>query len=193
MPSYSYGSPYRPEALRALARELSLWALAPLVIAVFAIFSVLGPVADLIGGAQEAFPALLWNSLLSGVVAVGYVLGILRRQYVLLGAMIVFQIVWIGLVTTSAHAAGVPASPFRLAAEGVLIMVQVIASYTFFLIFINGTSRRYLRVRAEIDLAHQIHQVLVPAVATRIGDYEFAGFSAPSGQVGGDLVDVVSD
>ena len=192
MPSYLYGSPYRPEALRALARELSLWALAPLVIAVFAIFSVLGPVADLIGGAQEAFPALLWNSLLSGVVAVGYVLGILRRQYVLLGAMIVFQIVWIGLVTTSAHVVGVPASPFRLAAEGVLIMVQVIASYTFFLIFINGTARRYLRVRAEIDLAHQIHEVLVPKVSSRIGNFEFQGFSRPSGEVGGDLVDVVT-
>src|SRR5262249_42894827 len=137
MPSYSPGSPYRPEALRTLALELSLWALTPLVIAVFAIFSVLGPVADLMGGAQEALPALLRNSLLSGIVAVGYLLGIMRRHYVLLGSVIMGQIVWIALAAHSPHTAGVPASTRRLAAEGVLILLQVIASYTFFLIFIN--------------------------------------------------------
>ena len=56
----------------------------------------------------------------------------------------------------------------------------------------NSTAASYLRARAEIELARQIHQVLVPAVARTVGEYEFAGFSAPSGDVGGDLVDVVS-
>jgi serine phosphatase RsbU (regulator of sigma subunit) len=55
----------------------------------------------------------------------------------------------------------------------------------------NGTAARYLRARAEIELARQIHQVLVPAVSMTIGEFEFAGFSVPSGEVGGDLVDVV--
>jgi len=47
-------------------------------------------------------------------------------------------------------------------------------------------------VRAEIELAHQVHAVLVPRIATTIDSFEFAGLSQPSGEVGGDLVDVVS-
>jgi sigma-B regulation protein RsbU (phosphoserine phosphatase) len=43
-----------------------------------------------------------------------------------------------------------------------------------------------------MELAHQIHQVLVPAIDLRIGEFEFSGFSAASGEVGGDLVDVVT-
>ena len=43
-----------------------------------------------------------------------------------------------------------------------------------------------------MELAHQIHQVLVPPVAATIGEFEFSGVSIPSGEVGGDLVDVVS-
>ena len=45
------------------------------------------------------------------------------------------------------------------------MLVVMVASYTCFLWFINGTAARYLRVRAEMELAHQIHQVLVPAIA----------------------------
>jgi serine phosphatase RsbU (regulator of sigma subunit) len=40
-------------------------------------------------------------------------------------------------------------------------------------------------------VARDIHRVLVPAVDCRIGTYEFLGRSDASGDVGGDLVDVV--
>ena len=43
-----------------------------------------------------------------------------------------------------------------------------------------------------MELAHQIHQVLVPPIAVTHGEFEFGGISIPSGEVGGDLVDVVS-
>jgi serine phosphatase RsbU (regulator of sigma subunit) len=68
----------------------------------------------------------------------------------------------------------------------------MVGSYACFLFFMNGTAASYLRVRAEIDLAHGIHQVLVPAIDRSIGPFEFFGLSAPSGEVGGDLVDVVT-
>ena len=44
---------------------------------------------------------------------------------------------------------------------------------------------------AEIELAHEIHQLLVPRIDARIGRFEFCGASLPSGEVGGDLVDLV--
>ena len=45
-------------------------------------------------------------------------------------------------------------------------------------------------MHAEITLASEIHQVLVPPIATKIGDFEFFGRSSPSGEVGGDLIDL---
>src|ERR1700738_5695490 len=42
-------------------------------------------------------------------------------------------------------------------------------------------------------LATEIHHVLVPAIEARIGDFEFYGRSWPSGEVGGDLIDVFQD
>lgn len=53
--------------------------------------------------------------------------------------------------------------------------------------------RRYFSVHAEMELASEIHRVLVPKIETRIGDFEFCGRSLPSGQVGGDLIDLVQN
>jgi serine phosphatase RsbU (regulator of sigma subunit) len=90
----------------------------------------------------------------------------------------------------------VPSAPIgdlhaRLKLDGILTLLLMAASYSCFLWFINGTAARYLRARAEIELAREIHTVLVPQVSMTAGAFEFAGFSAPSGDVGGDLVDVV--
>jgi sigma-B regulation protein RsbU (phosphoserine phosphatase) len=61
----------------------------------------------------------------------------------------------------------------------------------FCFVYVSVTeSRRYLRVRAEIELAAEIHRVLVPAIETKLGGYEFYGQSLPSGDVGGDLIDL---
>jgi hypothetical protein len=55
----------------------------------------------------------------------------------------------------------------QLTLDAIMTLVLMVASYSCFLWFINGTAARYLRVRAEMDLARQIHQVLVPAVRSR--------------------------
>src|SRR5262245_924322 len=47
-----------------------------------------------------------------------------------------------------------------------------------------------LRMRAEMKLAQEVHVGLVPALAGRTERAEFVGASHPSGEVGGDLVDV---
>src|SRR4029077_168918 len=50
---------------------------------------------------------------------------------------------------------------------------------------------RYFRAHAEIELAHDIHNLLVPRIDARVGRFTFCGVSLPSGEVGGDLVDLV--
>jgi sigma-B regulation protein RsbU (phosphoserine phosphatase) len=62
--------------------------------------------------------------------------------------------------------------------------------YACFVYVTVTKGRRYGRVHAEIALASEIHHVLVPAIDARIGDFEFNGRSLPSGEVGGDLIDL---
>jgi sigma-B regulation protein RsbU (phosphoserine phosphatase) len=69
-------------------------------------------------------------------------------------------------------------------------MVVVALGYACFVYVTIAEGRRYFRVHAEIELATEIHRVLVPAIDTKIGGYEFYGRSSPSGEVGGDLIDL---
>ena len=55
----------------------------------------------------------------------------------------------------------------------------------------NVTATRYLRAQAELAVAHEIHRVLVPSIDRTAGEDEFFGWSIASGEVGGDLVDLV--
>jgi phosphoserine phosphatase RsbU/P len=184
-------SPTVPNSkLSELAREMSLRTLAPLAIAVFALFALLGPVIDILSGGRLPLSLVVRNTLLSGLVAIGYALGMMRRNWPLFAAAVAFQTVWILFF----RGAGVPGPPkiSQLTMDGIAVIVLMVLSYSSFLRFINVTASNYLRVRAEIDLAHGIHEVLVPAIEMRAGTFEFFGYSRPSGEVGGDLVDVVS-
>jgi serine phosphatase RsbU (regulator of sigma subunit) len=79
----------------------------------------------------------------------------------------------------------------RLVLDGVGAILTLMTGLRLFMYFINSSAARYLRARTEIELASEIHRVLVPPIERRIGDVEFYGWSFASGEVGGDLVDVV--
>ena len=184
-------------SLQALVRELPLTALMPLAAAIFLLFTLLGPVTDMMGGGRQPREIVLGNALLSGVFALGYAFGSMRRQYAWIAITLAAHIAWVVMQRPAGPRAELILSPdtlrWYLRFDAVAVMVAMVGSYTCFLWFLNGTAARYLRARAEIDLAREIHQVLVPQVSTIAGGYEFVGFSAPSGDVGGDLVDVVAD
>jgi hypothetical protein len=78
----------------------------------------------------------------------------------------------------------------RLAFDGYAIMVVVALGYACFLRVTITEGRRYFLAHAEIQLATEIHRVLVPAIDTKMGGYHFYGRSSPSGDVGGDLIDL---
>jgi sigma-B regulation protein RsbU (phosphoserine phosphatase) len=134
------------------------------------------------------------NALFSGVLALGYAYGSIRPSWRALLLTAAVQIGWI-LLSRRFGAQPLPEATdaqTRLRFDALWVLASMITSYSCFLLFIKGTAARYLRVRAEIQLAHQIHQVLVPPIAETHGEFEFAGLSIPSGEVGGDLVDVVT-
>jgi hypothetical protein len=78
----------------------------------------------------------------------------------------------------------------RLTFGGIAIIFAVAVGYTCFAYVSIAEGRRYFRVHAEMALAAEIHRVLVPTIDIKSDGFEFYGRSLPSGEVGGDLVDV---
>ncbi|HEY2394133.1 MAG TPA: PP2C family protein-serine/threonine phosphatase [Candidatus Angelobacter sp.] len=78
----------------------------------------------------------------------------------------------------------------RLMIEGLAGMMAIVAGYSLVVAFIRKEGLRIFTTIAEVKLAGEVHKALVPTVACRMGEFEFYGASVPSGQIGGDLVDV---
>ncbi len=78
----------------------------------------------------------------------------------------------------------------RLNTDAVAIMAAMSLGYVCFVYASITEGRRYFRAHAEIALVQEIHRVLVPTIDKKMGRHEFYGFSSPSGEVGGDLIDL---
>jgi sigma-B regulation protein RsbU (phosphoserine phosphatase) len=78
----------------------------------------------------------------------------------------------------------------RLSWDVTAIMIGTIVGYVCFVYASVSEGRRYFRAHAEIALAHEIHEVLVPVIDMKMGGFEFYGTSKPSAEVGGDLIDL---
>jgi hypothetical protein len=72
-----------------------------------------------------------------------------------------------------------------------LAMMTIMLGYVFIVTFLRKEGLRVFGPLTEVKLAREVHHALVPAIARQIGQYEICGASVPSGQVGGDLVDVI--
>jgi sigma-B regulation protein RsbU (phosphoserine phosphatase) len=79
----------------------------------------------------------------------------------------------------------------RLTINAMGAVACISVSYTLFLVFITRSGKEFVELDTELHLARDIHRALVPRIETRIGGFDFLGVSSPSGEVGGDLVDVV--
>jgi serine phosphatase RsbU (regulator of sigma subunit) len=179
-----------PAGIRELVRELPPRALAPLAGAIFLLFSTMGFLLDIMAGGTHPLPLLMSNVLFSGVIALVYASTVFSWWF--LGAGLVVHLLYGAVVVRLIDASPIAPDVLRLNTDALGVIACMTASYTLFLIFVSNTGARYLKARAEIDLARQIHAVLVPRISARIGDYEFFGVSEASGDVGGDLVDLVA-
>jgi serine phosphatase RsbU (regulator of sigma subunit) len=79
----------------------------------------------------------------------------------------------------------------KLLIEGLASMCSILLGYSLVSGFIRKEGLRVFAVTAEVKLAAEVHQALVPMISQRIGEFEVYGASVPSGQIGGDLVDVI--
>ena len=189
----------RNRALPDLVRALPPRQLLPLWIAIFSTFSMMGFAIDIIGHGRQPAMLLVLGVVASGLLALGYAVVALPIRGSIVSdrtrpwgyaAMVAIHITYTIVVPRAFEL--LPTAPsWRLAIDGVGTIVAAATGYTCFIWFISVTGAGYLRAQAEIALARDIHRVLVPVVDTRIGDFEFLGWSHASGDVGGDLVDLV--
>ena len=182
----------RNRLLRELMRTVPPRQLVPFWSAIFFTFAILGFVVDVFARGRLQLPQLVLILISSGLLGVAVVYGEINQRRRLIVVAVLAYFLSVAILNSIFPRLGAP-NPRRLTLDAGGMLVSVVVAYSFFLQFISGTAARYLRAQAEIALARDIHRVLVPAVAAVHGEYEFFGFSEPSGEVGGDLVDVVGD
>jgi len=134
--------------------------------------------------------------LMSGGFAVGYALAGTRNKPRALFILIPGHIAAFSLLPKLGHRAAMsfnitPALEHKLLLDDIGAMILVIGGYILFLTFFQREGARYFKAHTEIRLASEIHGALVPSFVLQIGEFELHGVSQPSGEVGGDLVDVI--
>lgn len=165
--------------------------------AVFFLFSSIGLLSDVLSLGRAGWGKLLLVATLGGLMAMLYLFLIIRR-IVLLPLAILLQIALSLALDKLPNATPiVPAGPVadaltrRLTVSTMAVIGCISISYALFITFVTKSGRQVVQLDTELRLARDIHRVLVPRIERRIGGFEFLGVSSPSGDVGGDLIDVV--
>lgn len=143
-------------------------------------------------------PFEIFSSIvITGGFAVAYAAFWLAQRYwvipvLLLAEGVAFQIVGGRDKGSQLIAAGSPLHR-QLEMLGIIGIVSVVLGYFLFVAFLGSQGARYFRARNEIAMAGEIHRALVPPIHLTVPSFEIYGISVPSGEVGGDLVDLTRD
>lgn len=140
---------------------------------------------------------IVFTVLMSAGPAVGFAVTAVRRKYLLMPLIFAVQMAgfsWLGRAFQNdpVLAAKTSLLASQLQLLGVGGALSLAAGYTFFMVFSSREGERFFRTHTEIALARDLHQALVPEVHQTIEGFEIYGASVASGDVGGDLVDLVA-
>jgi len=167
-------------------------------LAIFALFASLGFLTDVAALGRSSPGRVALVSLLSGGGALTYAVVAFNNMRWMPAVVAVHVLLTVLLprllpleppIVVDAGEAALLAARMRTNVLGASFCIA--AGYTFFVMFFAREGSRYYALHTQLSLARAIHRELVPPIARQIGAYEFRGVSIPSGEVGGDLVDVV--
>jgi hypothetical protein len=165
---------------------------------VFALFASIGFISLAMGRVYLSPLRIVLTVVILGGFAIGYAALSLARRFwwmpaLAIGEAILFMIM--ANVYRNAPQLIPPDSPVlkQLVLLGAGSIASVVVGYTLFVIFFAKQGSQMFRAQNEIALAGEIHRALVPAIHRKFGVFELYGASVPSGEVGGDLADIVGD
>jgi Stage II sporulation protein E (SpoIIE) len=166
-----------------------------LFLGVFCLTGMIGCLLDAVVLGSKPFGEVIVWIVFTGIMAVMYVVLALRAPRWLL-AGVVFHFVashFVRFLISRLHL-NRPApdihSGVRFAA--VTSIALCLLSCVFFLLFFYREARHSIRLQTELSLAHDMQKTLVPPLELSSAAWELYGVSLPSDNVGGDLVDLVT-
>jgi len=164
------------------------------LLAVFLVFAPVGFVTDIWSGGDLSMVRLVLSVLYSGFVAIGYAYAFTRNLKVL-PLTIIFQFGF-HFIPWGAYFPGGPetaaAIQNRMILDGIGIIVCIILAYVFFIMFISAEGIKQIALSREMELAGEIHRVLVPDFNVTNREFDITGRSSPTDEVGGDLIDMIA-
>jgi serine phosphatase RsbU (regulator of sigma subunit) len=161
--------------------------------AVFFTFSGVGFLLDLANPRPGRIAHIVFLVFMGGAIGVAYGFCFMRAPK-LLPVLVAVHVVLALVLTPHLGSLAVDWAQVASTAAGVDVigcLFAILLGYVFFVRFVRKQGLRYFRVQTEIELAEQIHRSLVPPIVRHASRDEFYGVSAPSGEMGGDLVDLV--
>ena len=163
------------------------------LVGVFFMFLPVGVLGDITSFGSNPPSRLLAQMLFSGGIAVAYVVAARRPRWIPALVIAHLFITWRfdRLVDSQTTPLAGQALKTRLQTDTSVVVFALSVSFILLSHFVRREGLRLVRAHTEIALARDIHRLLVPPIARRIGGFEFRGISVPSGEVGGDLIDVV--
>jgi hypothetical protein len=189
------------EERRRYWQSLPLSAFAWMALTSFLTFASVGLAANLVDGLQWPFWWVLIKSASFGAITALSFATALRSPK---ARFLILIPIFVLVVVLPKIQSGFPANKmlmgpgfeyvrWRLATDGVLSSAAAAIGYAVFVIFAGTQGVKHVRVSTELELAEKLQQTLAPPLAARNASYEIQGRSAPSSQMGGDLLDAVED
>ena len=180
----------RAEAWKSIPRSSQVLA----IVGIFSLFASIGSISMLMSPVRQTVVSAVATVVIYGGFAVGYAALWIARKFWLLPVWWLLQ--WAaGVLMANIFHAGIIEGRKELERQlvvlGICAIVAIVVGYIAFINFVRREGSRYFRVQTEIELAHEIHHSLVPTFERKLSGYEIFGASIPSGEVGGDLVDIV--
>jgi len=153
------------------------------------LFALVGPVYEMAAVRPAPWDLVLFWSAWSGLIAAGWAYGFTHDRR-LLPVVILASFLMPPLFGREFW--GRAQDPHRT-----LLFLAVIGlvtlGYILFVYFVSTEGTRSMRMSAEMRLARDIHEKLVPPLALQTPRVDLRGRSEPTTEVGGDLLDAVSN
>ncbi len=169
---------------------MPLGSLAVLMLAIFFTFATIGFATDIMSGGQYPAQHLFISIIYSGLIAVAYVLASTRNPWlftIVIPLHIGFHVIYRPNFEPTPLAAPLENRLF-LDAFGIVFLIAL--GYFFFIFFIGLQGTKSLKLATEMELAQQMHDVLVPDIQFENAELKVLAKSIPATEVGGDLVDL---